>query len=153
MTTNKKSDAYHLASRLQDSMMSLEAKIPEIQFGERRVQPTLNQVRALHLIHENPGIKQIDIAKVLAVTPASISIFIHQISDLGFVKVRKNVEDKRANGLFLSPKGKEIFEEIREAQIRSMEEFLSSVPIDSQKVIIESFEKAIISLKDKQEKK
>ena len=152
MVTNKKLDAYNLASRLQDSMMSLEAKIPEVQFGDRLVQPTLNQVRALHLIDANPGIKQVDIAKVLAVTAASISIFIHQLKELGFVRVQKSEEDKRANGLFLSKKGKEIFEEIREAQVRSMEEFLSSVPLDSQKVIIESFELAIRSMNEKQVK-
>ncbi len=146
MKQNKKDDTYQLAARLQDSMMSLEANIPEVQFGERKVQPTLNQVRALHMINAHPGIMQAEIAKVLAVTPASVSIFIHQINDLGFVNVRKSRIDKRANGLFLAPKGKKIFDEIRESQIRSMEEFLSSIPVDIQKVIVQSFETAIKNL-------
>jgi len=141
-------ELYELAGRMQDAFMSMEATIPEVTIEGRLVQMNLNQVRTLHFISLDPGIHQKDIARSLAITQASVSIFIRKMISLGLVEKRPDKQDGRAHGLFLSELGTAIYEEIRNQQIAVMRAFMSTIPIGTQRVVVGAIEQALFSSRD-----
>jgi DNA-binding MarR family transcriptional regulator len=143
MSNRGQDEAYDLADRLQATLMSLESGIPEVIVGGRMTQLNLNQVRALHLIHKTPGINQKDIARILSITRASVSVLIRKMVDWEFVEVQPDENDRRATALFLTEAGREVYNEVREGQVASVYAFLSVVPIETQRILVEAMERAL----------
>ena len=141
-------ETVQLAGRMQDAFMSMEATIPEVVIEGRLVQMSLNQVRTLHFISREPGIHQKEIAKSLAITQASVSVFIRKMISLGLIEKRPDKRDGRAHGLFLSELGISIYAEIRRQQIAVMRDFMRSIPIDTQRIVVESIENALVNSRD-----
>lgn len=142
MAISDQDETYKLAARLQDVLMSLETNIPEISLDNRLEQLTLNQVRTLHLILVNPGINQKEIARILAVTPAAVSVIVRKMSDWGLIDTKTSERDRRASELNLTQKGGEIYESIRNVQVTSLAEMLKVLPLDRQRMITEALETA-----------
>jgi DNA-binding MarR family transcriptional regulator len=134
---------------MQDAFMSMEATIPEVLIEGRLVQMSLNQVRTLHFISMEPGIHQKDIARSLVITQASVSVFIRKMISLGLIEKRTDKRDGRAHGLFLSELGKGIYAEIRRQQIAVMRDFMSPIPIETQRIVVESIENALVNSRDR----
>jgi DNA-binding MarR family transcriptional regulator len=143
MGRNNQDEAYDLAASLQATFMSLESGIPEVVVGGRMTQMTLNQVRALHLIEATPGINQKDIARILSITRASVSVLIRKMVDLGLVDARPDKHDRRAAALHLTEAGRAIYDEVRRGQVAKVYEFLSVIPIETQRVIVEAMAHAL----------
>lgn len=143
MAHHNHSEAHELAARLQATFMSLESGIPEVMVGGRMTQLNLNQVRALHLIGTNPGINQKDIARILSITRASVSVLIAKMTELGFVEVHPDANDRRATALHLTEPGRAVYDEVRRGQIGKVYEFLSAIPIETQRIIVEAMEHAL----------
>lgn len=64
---------------------------------------TLSQARALHLISRHEGIKQVELADLLDITPMSVVRLVDQLVGEGFVERRPNPADRRAHLLYLMP--------------------------------------------------
>jgi DNA-binding MarR family transcriptional regulator len=143
-----KDEYYQLAARFQDAIMSLETEIPEITLNKQVVRLTLNQVRTLHLVSRNPGLRQKDLARILGVTPPAVTNLIRRLIDLDLVEATLNGDDKRAHSLWLTQKGKAAFLEVREAQIEIAAQFLQPIPLKTQQSIVQSLEHALEAKKD-----
>lgn len=150
MSESKQEESYQLAARLQDAFMSMEAAIPEVVVDGRLVQMSLNQVRALHFVTMKPGVHQKDIARRLAITQASVSLIISKLTSLGLVDKQPDQRDGRAHGLFLTQSGGRVFNEIRREQIAVMEEFLSVIPLEDQRILVGSIEQALANLEGRE---
>jgi DNA-binding MarR family transcriptional regulator len=142
MTTRDQNEAYELAYRLQDVLMSLESHIPETPIDNRMVQLTLNQVRSLHLILTNPGINQKEIARILSVTPAAVSVIVRKMSDWSLIETKTSERDRRASELYLSPKGQKIYENVRKIQVKRLADMLMVLPLERQRKVVEALETA-----------
>lgn len=132
-----------LAARLQDTFMQLETSIPEVLQAGKSYQLSMNQARALHLINGNPGIFQKDIARVLVVTPASVSVFVRRMAEQGLLESHPHPEDRRANGLYLTDLGKKVQTAVRENLIANTRDFLAVLSIEQQRQVVESLEYAL----------
>ena len=100
-------------------------------------------MRALHLIEATPGINQKDIARILSITRASVSVLIRKMVDLGLVDARPDKHDRRAAALHLTEAGRAIYDEVRRGQVAKVYEVLSVIPIETQRVIVEAMAHAL----------
>ncbi len=148
MNAQNSESAFNLAARLLDTMMSLESRIPVVRLEGERVQLTLNQVRTLHLSKNKPGLHQKDVARILAVTPASVSIFVRKLNNYGLIESRPFEKDKRAVGLYLTEFGEEVFGKIWTEQINSFTDFLSIIPLETQELMTSALEMAVKEFQD-----
>ena len=73
---------------------------------------------ALALLADNPGRKQTDIADVLGIKRANFVNLMHALEGRGLIERRTSPEDRRANALYLTPKGKKFFATARAVQDR-----------------------------------
>src|SRR3954470_15240457 len=60
---------------------------------------------ALLLARANPGIAQIEIANQLGIDKASVVSLVDRMEDSGWVTRRRSTEDRRRQGIFLTPAG------------------------------------------------
>jgi DNA-binding MarR family transcriptional regulator len=72
----------------------------------------------LELIYDNPGRKQSEFAEVLGVKRANFVVVINQLQARGLVERRADAGDRRANALYLSPRGDALLAEARTIQDR-----------------------------------
>lgn len=63
---------------------------------------------ALHLIRKNQGISQDGLAKLLGVDKGLVTKIVQGLEQKELIKREKNVEDKRMNFLYSTPKAEEI---------------------------------------------
>ena len=73
------------------------------QFADGDVRPGV--FSALLLANANPGIAQIDIANQLGIDKASVVTLIDRMEQSGWVERRRSTEDRRRQGIFLTPEG------------------------------------------------
>ena len=132
-----------LAARLQDTFMQLETSIPEVLTEGTSYQLSMNQARALHMIRSHPGIFQKDIARILIVTPASVSVFIRRMVEQGLVDSHPHPDDRRANGLYLTDLGRQVQKAVRNNLVTNTREFLAVLPIETQRQVVEALEFAL----------
>src|SRR6478752_8929879 len=60
---------------------------------------------ALLLAHANPGIAQIEIANQLGIDKASVVALVDRMEDAGWVTRKRSTDDRRRQGIFLTPAG------------------------------------------------
>ncbi len=63
---------------------------------------------ALHLIRKNQGISQDGLVKLLGVDKGLVTKIVQGLEEKGLIKREKNLEDKRMNFLYSTPKAEEI---------------------------------------------
>ena len=73
------------------------------QFSDGDVRPGV--FSALLLANANPGIAQIDIANQLGIDKASVVTLIDRMEHAVWVERRRSTEDRRRQGIFLTPEG------------------------------------------------
>lgn len=79
----------------------------QAELGDEDITPA--RYTALTIIAYNPGVRQVDIARVLEVArPAALKVVNHLIAQ-GLVEVKSLAHDKRAGALVLSEYGRERF--------------------------------------------
>ena len=60
---------------------------------------------ALLLANANPGIAQIEIGNQLGIDKASVVTLVDRMEDAGWVKRKRSTDDRRRQGIFLTPAG------------------------------------------------
>ena len=76
--------------------------------------------RAVHFINRSPGTTVNNLLDILGVTKQSLNRVLRALVADELVESRVGTEDKRERHLFLTPKGKELEQELSEAQRRRM---------------------------------
>ncbi len=83
------------------------------ELGEDDITPS--RYTALVIIANNPGVRQVDIARVLEVArPAALKVVNH-LAERGLIEVHALPHDKRAGALALTESGKERFARYEQA--------------------------------------
>ena len=80
---------------------------------------------ALLLAHANPGIAQIEIGNQLGIDKASVVTLIDRMEDAGWVTRRRSTDDRRRQGIFLTPAGVKTCRSLRKEMIDHERKFVS----------------------------
>jgi DNA-binding MarR family transcriptional regulator len=102
-----------------------------------------NQLHALFLLHQEPGLSQKDIADRLEITPAAVSTAIREMETMGLLQRQPDEEDARQMRLFLCPHGREVVEEGYAMRRNAVAQLLSAMPLDEQRMVVEALERAL----------
>ena len=105
----------------------------------------LNQLHTLHLLNQEPGLSQKDVAERLEVTPAAVSTAIREMETMGLLQRQPDSEDARQMRLFLCPHGREVVEEGFAMRRKAVAQLLSAMPLDEQRMVVEALERALAS--------
>lgn len=79
---------------------------------------------ALLLANANPGIAQIDIANQLGIDKASVVSLIDRMEHAGWVQRKRSTEDRRRQGIFLTPAGVKACRALRKDMIEHERKFV-----------------------------
>ncbi|MGH6717447.1 MAG: MarR family winged helix-turn-helix transcriptional regulator [Steroidobacteraceae bacterium] len=77
----------------------------------------------LILVEANPGIAQIDLAEQLDIDKAAIVGLIHRLERADRVVRRRSQEDRRRQGIFLTPRGQVFVDKLREQMLEHEKRF------------------------------
>ena len=79
---------------------------------------------ALLLANANPGIAQIDIANQLGIDKASVVSLVDRMEHAGWVQRKRSTEDRRRQGIFLTPAGVKACRALRKEMIEHERKFV-----------------------------
>jgi DNA-binding MarR family transcriptional regulator len=105
---------------------------------------TVNQIRALHILHHVPGMAQKVLAENLEVTPAAVSTAVKQLEKLGLVERRADEEDARQKRLYLSEYGANIITQNQKARNQTIARLLGTLTLEERRMIVEILERAVM---------
>jgi DNA-binding MarR family transcriptional regulator len=80
---------------------------------------------ALLLARANPGIAQIEIANQLGIDKASVVSLVDRMEDSGWVTRKRSTEDRRRQGIFLTPAGVKACKSLKAEMIDHEQKFVS----------------------------
>jgi DNA-binding MarR family transcriptional regulator len=91
---------------------------------------------ALLLAHANPGIAQIEIANQLGIDKASVVTLIDRMEDAGWMTRKRSTQDRRRQGIFLTPAGVKACRSLRKEMIDHERKFVSRYTDQELRVLI-----------------
>jgi DNA-binding MarR family transcriptional regulator len=103
----------------------------------------VNQIRALHYLHEKPGSAQKELAEFLEVTPAAISTAMREMEQMRLVERKADEKDARQMQLYLSARAQRMLNEYRNLRSEGVVQLLRALPIEEQRMVVEALERAI----------
>lgn len=89
--------------------------------GHREIRPAVFSL--LILVESNPGIAQIELSEQLDIDKAAIVGLIHRLQRNGWVVRRRSQEDRRRQGIFLTPRGQEFLDKFRAQMLEHEKRF------------------------------
>lgn len=104
------------------------------QFADGDVRPGV--FSAMLLSYANPGIAQIDIANQLGIDKASVVTLIDRLEQSGWVERRRSTEDRRRQGIFLTPAGTKACRSLKKEMIEHERKFVSRYTEQELRVLI-----------------
>lgn len=104
------------------------------QFADGDVRPGV--FSAMLLANANPGIAQIDIANQLGIDKASVVTLIDRLEQSGWVERRRSTEDRRRQGIFLTPAGAKACRSLKKEMIEHERKFVSRYTEQELRVLI-----------------
>lgn len=91
---------------------------------------------AMLLAHANPGIAQIEIANQLGIDKASVVSLVDRMEDAGWVTRKRSTEDRRRQGIFLTPAGVKACRSLKKEMIEHERKFVSRYTDQELRVLI-----------------
>lgn len=113
----------------------------------------LNQLHSLGMLHREPGLTQKDLAERLQITPAAISTAVRQMERYGLIERNSDDQDGRVKRLYLSADGRARIERAHYDRCSALYEILNALPIEEQRMVVGTLERAIIALQENQSQK
>ncbi len=146
---------HHETQKLAERFLGVFLRLTQLTRDETPddliAQLNVNQLRALNLIYNKPGISQKALAEELEITSASVSVSISKMLEAGLVEKYHDEEDGRYIHLYLGPRGRELVRRVEAAQVNSIAELLAGLPLDEQRGIVEALEHALMIREEKLE--
>jgi DNA-binding MarR family transcriptional regulator len=137
------SETFALAARFLGVLFSLTELTEDETPDDVVAQLSVNQLRALNLIYREPGISQKALAERLEITPASVSISIGKMLETELVEKYHNETDGRFMRLYLGTRGQDLVRKVEAAQTRSIAALLDGLPLEEQRNVVETLERAL----------
>jgi DNA-binding MarR family transcriptional regulator len=88
------------------------------------------------LANANPGIAQIEIADQLAIDKASVVALVDRLENAGWVQRKRSTEDRRRQGLFLTPAGIKAFKTLKKEMVEHERKFVERFTEQERKTLI-----------------
>jgi len=88
------------------------------------------------LANANPGIAQIEIADQLAIDKASVVALVDRLENAGWVQRKRSTEDRRRQGLFLTPAGAKAFKSLKKEMVEHERKFVERFTEAERKTLI-----------------
>jgi DNA-binding MarR family transcriptional regulator len=88
------------------------------------------------LANANPGIAQIEIADQLAIDKASVVALVDRLENAGWVQRKRSTEDRRRQGLFLTPAGTKAFKTLKKEMVEHERKFVERFTEQERKTLI-----------------
>lgn len=107
---------------------------------DQRVQDlglTQAQWRAIAQLSREEGIKQVVLADRLEIKPITLARLIDRLEAAGWVKRRRDREDRRATRIFLTPKSQPILSEMTTRVGDTLNEALGAVPVAQRDLLVD----------------
>lgn len=120
--------------RLSESSTPMPSVMKELNF---------NQIRALHILHRQPGLVQKNLAGGLRITPAAISTAVREMVTMGLIERRSDPNDARMMRLYLSDTASDMIGQAQLARVAAVANLLQALPYDEQLHIVEALEAAL----------
>jgi DNA-binding MarR family transcriptional regulator len=92
---------------------------------------------ALAIVNANPGIAQTDIASQLGIDKASMVSLIDRLEDEGWVIRQRSAEDRRRQGIFITPAGTKTFRSLRKEMLDHERKFVERFSESERRTLIE----------------
>lgn len=89
--------------------------------GRGEIRPAVFSL--LVLVEANPGIAQVDLAEQLDVDKAAIVGLLHRLQRRQWAVRRRSTEDRRRQGIFLTPRGQDVLNKLREEMLEHEKRF------------------------------
>ena len=89
--------------------------------GQGEIRPAVFSL--LILVEANPGIAQFELAHVLDLDKAAVVGLLHRLQRRQWLTRRRSTEDRRRHGIFLTPRGQEVVNRLREEMIEHEKRF------------------------------
>lgn len=109
-------------------------------------QLTLSQSRALSLLSANQGVRQVELAELMAITPMSVLKIIDQLVEKALIERRMDPNDRRAFLLFLLPQADSALSEIRAENDRLWREAMGDMAPDKLDHLVQVLHEMSINL-------
>ncbi len=120
--------------RLSEHSAPMPSVLKELNF---------NQIRALHILHRQPGLVQKNLADGLGITPAAISTAVREMVTMGLIERRGDPNDARLTRLYLSDSADAMIKQAQLARVGAVANLLQALPYDEQLHIVEALETAL----------
>jgi DNA-binding MarR family transcriptional regulator len=91
---------------------------------------------ALLLANANPGIAQIDIANHLGIDKASVVSLVDRMERSGWVQRKRSSEDRRRQGIFLTPAGSKSYKSLKKEMVEHERKFADRFSDNELKTLI-----------------
>jgi DNA-binding MarR family transcriptional regulator len=104
------------------------------QFSDGDVRPGV--FSAMLLANANPGIAQIDIANQLGIDKASVVSLVDRMEGAGWVQRRRSTEDRRRQGIYLTPAGVKACRSLKKEMLEHERKFVSRYTEQELRVLI-----------------
>ena len=88
------------------------------------------------LANANPGIAQIEIADQLAIDKASVVALVDRLENAGWIQRKRSTEDRRRQGLFLTPAGTKAFKTLKKEMVDHERKFADRFTDQERKTLI-----------------
>lgn len=113
----------------------------EVVWGRASTAPTsASQLRVLHILEHQDGIKLRTLAESLASTPPSTSRLCDRLVAAGFVEREVSAEDRREVRLHLSKRGRAFLADLRARRERELQTVLRDMPAAKRVALLEGLE-------------
>lgn len=77
------------------------------------------QFSALAIIEQQPGIMQAELARALAIEPPQAVLLLNKLEARGLAKRIRSQQDRRSYGVYLSPAGEALLQELKQVALQS----------------------------------
>ena len=142
-------ETYNLAARFLRVFQVLN-NLTKQEVPDKLVdQLSINQLRALGIIDQNPGITQKILAEKLHITAASVSVSINKMVENTFIEKLPDPDDGRAMLLYLGPRGQKLVKQAQAQQTNMIADLLDNLSIEEQQLMVDALERALVAREQK----
>lgn len=114
----------------------------------RQLGMTSRQARLLMILDASEGENQGYFAERLEVKPISLTRMVDRMEDSGLIERRRDPADRRAWRLFLTPRSREVLDEVRGSLAGLEEEMLSGLDAAQRKALAQMLETIRVNFSD-----
>ena len=137
-TANLQQAAEQLLSLIK-RLRQLSPATPPPQAAQ--VSPSMMSIIDFVGLSPDCGVKEI--ARGLKLSTPTVSVSIRHLEEAGFIDRRPHPADRRAVQIFLTPKGRELYQQTYAFRRQTFERLLSGLTLDERQTLLELLEKAI----------